>query len=366
MLICLSCKTKSAPLEIYKKKLEEKLDLKDQPILNTSFLYEPPELFLYHEMSFETTLHNRRSSIDELSRTSSSSASSPNIAPYQRIKEFLKTCNGEFDNEDFHMEINCEGTRQNSFTNFASFLSSDLEIEDSVNYNSIFESIISMDTGVDHESDTSEYELSTNTIKLNDSEKNDETISSEVKISSSMSDSMSSINSLASLNYEKSPKTKARSLRQSLNCLNKSLNTCENILRKNKKYRPRCERVKYALKFYKRQRCSTLQVNHPNNILYRPSFKVEKLLKDSRGMRKYLIDYDILMLQNNKNDNQSFLLMERLKAMRNQSENFSSSSSRTTFSDVESLKRLSKSLALEESSKRLSSNRCSSGYLSDC
>jgi hypothetical protein len=36
-------------------------------------------------------------------------------------------------------------------------------------------------------------------------------------------------------------------------------------------------------------------INTKNNVNYKPSIKVEKLLNDTRGMRKYLIDYDCLM-----------------------------------------------------------------------
>jgi hypothetical protein len=41
-----------------------------------------------------------------------------------------------------------------------------------------------------------------------------------------------------------------------------------------------------------------------NLKLYRPSFKVEKLLNDSRGMKKYLIDYDFLMLSSSQQQQQ--------------------------------------------------------------
>jgi hypothetical protein len=40
---------------------------------------------------------------------------------------------------------------------------------------------------------------------------------------------------------------------------------------------------------------STENVNKRSNLKYKPSFKVEKLLNDSRGMRKYLLDYDSIM-----------------------------------------------------------------------
>ena len=122
-------------------------------------------------------------------------------------------------------------------------------------------------------------------------------------------------------------------------------------LEKKQRLRTRTQRVKHARKFYQRQRTSStklsidlhdkltklkesshhtsqektispaaiLSPNEPtvpchaeintimnatisatnnknaNLKLYKPSFKVEKLLNDSRGMKKYLIDYDCLM-----------------------------------------------------------------------
>jgi len=41
--------------------------------------------------------------------------------------------------------------------------------------------------------------------------------------------------------------------------------------------------------------CTNLNTINNNNVNYKPSIKVEKLLNDTRGMRKYLIDYDCLM-----------------------------------------------------------------------
>jgi len=120
----------------------------------------------------------------------------------------------------------------------------------------------------------------------------------------------------------------------------------EHILR-DKRFRNKGQRVKHARKFYQRQRTSSTklsidlndtltklkasnEINNNNNNQnisetnnnsqntrdemltpnvtvsssknetsnlksYKPSFKVEKLLNDSRGMKKYLIDYDCLM-----------------------------------------------------------------------
>lgn len=107
---------------------------------------------------------------------------------------------------------------------------------------------------------------------------------------------------------------------------------------KDKRLRAKLQRVKHARHFYQRQRTSSAKLslidvshsdsytkrkescellsaapsfttnlslsvsesaatanNNTNLKSYKPSFKVEKLLNDSRGMKKYLIDYDCLM-----------------------------------------------------------------------
>lgn len=132
----------------------------------------------------------------------------------------------------------------------------------------------------------------------------------------------------------------------------------EHIL-KDKRFRNKGQRVKHARKFYQRQRTSstklsidlndtsltklkasneinnnTQNINETNNSnnnnsqttrdemltpnvtvsssksetsnlkSYKPSFKVEKLLNDSRGMKKYLIDYDCLMTSSKQQQQQ--------------------------------------------------------------
>jgi hypothetical protein len=125
-----------------------------------------------------------------------------------------------------------------------------------------------------------------------------------------------------------------------------------------KRFRTRVQRVKHARKFYQRQRTSStklsidlndkltklhqfastttnentetlaaksaaslvnestastcvqaVEVSKNTNLkLYKPSFKVEKLLNDSRGMKKYLIDYDCLMKSNKQHVSKTFSL----------------------------------------------------------
>lgn len=88
-----------------------------------------------------------------------------------------------------------------------------------------------------------------------------------------------------------------------------------------------------------------------NSTVYRPSFKVEKLLNDSRGMKKYLIDYDCLLLL----DQQHSCHNKRVGQMSHQPSSFESSQMNNDLLDNDMI-----------DGRLPYSNRCSSGYLSDC
>lgn len=159
---------------------------------------------------------------------------------------------------------------------------------------------------------------------------------------------------------------------------------------RGKKLRSRTERLRQAKNFYKRhQRTSSLSVPVENGVKhfvsnkYRPSFKVEKLLNDSRGMRKYLVDYDGLMSQTNKRKRKNTISLSNLNSLCNDSQSFMSTSASSLSSiefDLTNENELGcsnlrgalifeDSLEEKENSLNLnipSSNRCSSGYLSDC
>ena len=363
---------------------------------------ETPELFLFNDITFETSQFLKRHSyIDEINQLESSLSSA---SPVFNTTE-----------DDFDLEIINDQPNQTSYTNLNSFLNSD--IDESINYNSIFNSIISMDneislnidkkldftnhdetinytnyqealdftnfqenlnsspntqenldftkfqenlcfTNLNNTLDFTKYDLCSNTIIQNE-EDNEELNETLFKIKNEpfnyLSLSSESSSSLKSI-ILKNDRIKFKSF------LSQSLNNCSKKLKK--KFMPRSERVKNALNFYRRRRSGPIST--PQRI-YRPSFKVEKLLKDSRGMRKYLIDYNCLMYQNNINfDDNSYLLIERLNAINfNDNEDLFSTSS---FSDnLDNFKRFSNSLNFDSGlKKRTNSNRCSSGYLSDC
>lgn len=76
--------------------------------------------------------------------------------------------------------------------------------------------------------------------------------------------------------------------------------------------------------------------NVPDITIYRPSFKVEKLLNDTRGMKKYLIDYDGLFEQYHKKDAKILMSFTSFESSNIETKDF------------------------------IYSHSCSSGYLSEC
>ena len=186
---------------------------------------------------------------------------------------------------------------------------------------------------------------------------------------------------------------------------------------KDKRFRSSYERVRQTKKFYQRQRTSSklnsldlseqliklkennfnksnqaelnisVNTNKPekNSLkLYKPSFKVEKLLNDSRSIKKYLIDYDLIMkpkssakskavsLSNLANFSE-FEMNYDINRSDETIQNMSLEQIRVPASLMSSLPiQIEKSLEIEEDQNDCSStssgfnqNRCSSGYLSD-
>jgi len=91
--------------------------------------------------------------------------------------------------------------------------------------------------------------------------------------------------------------SKNRLNRKRLSCSECKLNLGEST---NKMLSRRVRRQRRALNNKPRRRSitgtsSTQMLNKRSDLKYKPSFKVEKLLNDSRGMRKYLLDYDSIM-----------------------------------------------------------------------
>lgn len=120
---------------------------------------------------------------------------------------------------------------------------------------------------------------------------------------------------------------------------------------KTKRFRSKMERLNHTRNFYSRRNRTTggevVEATPRRGVKlgYKPSFKVEKLLNDSRGMKKYLIDYDCLM----------HTQLGSGKKLENETLKCASSLSISNGNDEEKV-----DMALPYS------NRCSSGYLSDC
>lgn len=223
--------------------------------------------------------------------------------------------------------------------------------------------------------------------------------------------STSSLNSTLSSSTKESTKIKIKkaysSLKRSMTIknkidkghirLNKSLNTCDSSLIKTKKFRTRFERIKQTKKFYqRRQRTCSLssqcnqadstqillnliqyqsRTNKLSSSSYKPSFKVEKLLNDSRGMKKYLIDYDCLMSHQKKTISLSNLNSFKLSYDNVNQESMASSleTNSVLFDKFRSSFMLfnnnSNAEIISDNNQHCvdkKSNRCSSGYLSDC
>lgn len=143
--------------------------------------------------------------------------------------------------------------------------------------------------------------------------------------------------------------------------------------KKTKIFRSKLERLNQTRKFYLRRRggrfvnvkaasTTTTTVTRPvastqnTGRIYRPSFKVEKLLNDSRGMKKYLIDYDVLMCPAKQPaTDQSYLSSTSLVQQQKSAQKPIAASpilfDKQNDQPVEYMPY---------------SNRCSSGYLSDC
>ena len=170
---------------------------------------------------------------------------------------------------------------------------------------------------------------------------------------------------------------------------------------KSKRFLPKKERNRIACKLNKRDRTSSKTSNiklvefntsllkkmskNLNLASYKPSTKVEKLLNDTRGMRKYMIDYDGLMVQRQHNfvnltysslvnlTNSNNLTLESSKLLLSNSLKALSNTPRINRLDLlkphlrASIRNRSVCVNQRDSTaNKLSSNRSSSGYLTDC
>jgi hypothetical protein len=234
-------------------------------------------------------------------------------------------------------------------------------------------------------------------------------------------------NTSCTLTRKRSPVTHHHIINHPLKCLMFKNNTTNN--NKQKKFRTRNERSKNERKFYQRQRTSSAKISlldlndliklkknlfedeqqnqkeeqqqcETNSLeliiqqlkqaasadaraqnlkLYRPSFKVEKLLNDSRGMKKYLIDYDFLMLSSSQQQypritKSKTISLNNLSSYKYDDDDLVNNidSEDNIFIEKCASKQENDCFEMDyfeedddENVNSIKSNRCSSGYLSD-
>lgn len=310
--------------------------------LHTTFT--EPEIFLFNE-SFDLNLLNlkKRKSINSINNNDDEDSFLIN-----NLNKLYKNEMIEFDN-DFNFD--------DKSINFSTTYSLDLdtmvvdqECLETSNYadigDSIFNSIL-FDESLDktvistpiEQSSPAETLLTRQSLKLDRSLNLGSLCFSLGLLSQDVStQSSSSFNSVDSMNSTSSSESRKirsrnayRSLKRSLALrskarkgqirLNKSLDQQDSSILRHKKFRNRFQRIKETKKFYQRRQRTISLLNQTemskfaqNDLTslntevdfetqdqqfrsYKPSFKVEKLLNDTRGMKKYLIDYDCLMSQ---------------------------------------------------------------------
>ncbi|CAF0709034.1 unnamed protein product [Brachionus calyciflorus] len=347
--------------------------------LNTSFRdTTEPELFLFNE-SFDANLFKlRRKSLNSLQDDD-----------LQSSFELIKNLNKLYANENIQFNENescfsaIDSFDMENLTQLESMDVSDyIDLDDSLFNTILFEDFKNDSKFFDNHKNFESFMTQSDTQIFFSKE-------SEKNMCQSMgcfTKSESSIGSFSST--PSSTRIKSRSI------LFKMSESC-----RTKKLRSRIERLKQTNNFYRRrQRTSSLSVQNNKSFkntpeiknFYKPSFKVEKLLNDSRGMKKYLVDYDVLMSQKNQRKRNKTISLNNLNSLCNDFTELTPSSILT--SNANSLSSIDLDCKLEnensewtdklrgalfydlsmndkENSNQLnlpSSNRCSSGYLSDC
>lgn len=321
--------------------------------------FQEPELLMFNESFDAIQLNLRRKSINSLHGDDF-------LTSFEMLKNLNKLYdNVEYKNESMIMD-SMETVNQTELMEVSEY------IDDSIFNTILFDQLIN---------DQDALKLSESFLEKSENKLNNWQDAYMCQSLGRFTQSNSSIGSLSST--PSSVNTRVKSYRVLRNSL--LFKTAES---RSKKLRSRTERLRQARNFYQRhQRTSSLDVpvNAKNFVSnkYRPSFKVEKLLNDSRGMKKYLIDYDGLMSHKNQPENKNTISLNNLDSLCNESNSFLSSSAESLTSndfdlnnDYEfSCSNLRGALVFEDSldDKEISlnlnppsSNRCSSGYLSDC
>jgi len=384
------------------------------------------EIFLFNESSF--------ANLFESSKFNSINASIDNT--FMNLLSHSERSLRLFGNdEDFYTELESLKNME-----FSSYDLDDADIPESSvvsspRFNSLMNSVTSMDHDTNEEPSKEETDLEYNNFYEDEKLINESIIASCTLTKTMLNTSSSNVSELSSAESSTqknstpiqrlNPKGRIISLRKKIltKPSNNSLILQESLNSpsiKPKRYMQKSERNRIAYKYYRRNKLHENNiVNIPkfnettmnrmsknlNLVSYKQSSKVEKLLNDSRGMRKYLIDYDGLMLHQKKKQLTNLTYASLLNITSNNTTQIVNHSSRSSSPklNISSLKSascpsrlvhgfnssVSRSLyrsknlkttsdrtmsgnTLTEStnfaivSSQCSSNRCSSGYLTEC
>lgn len=324
------------------------------------------EVFLFNESSFVNLFDSSKFN------TIMSETNFNLLSQSEKSLKFLGT------DEDFFSELTEENLKLLEMTNFdLNSLTEELldscSIASTPRFNSLFNSLTSMDLENCEIKDTdSLYGLDNENFTFEDEKLiNESIIASCTLTSENMNESISSYSNLSEFSSQESQKSSTPIV---IKRKRKSMPLKESVINspsKHKKFLPKCERNRIAHKFYKRTRAnpkSVQMVRISDTMLkqmsqdlklasYKPSDKVEKLLNDSRGMLKYMVDYEGSDEINPKN----FVNLTYASLMNLTNSNPTILESTKMFSN--SLKSISSTPSI---SNKFSSNRSSSGYLTDC
>lgn len=371
------------------------------------------EVFLFNESSFANLFESSKFNTIDIAEVPNSS---DYINLFNHSGKSFKLLGTD---EDFFSELTEETLKSLEISSF-DLNDNENQLLDSSpasspRFNSLFNSLSSMDIDLNQIKDSNDstsaldnYNFFEDERLINESIIASCTLTSDNNIRDLSTTSSSNVSQVSSENISRQRSTpKQRGIRKQLSLRNKVLTKvkmCDNSFQsqspKNKRFLPKKERNRIAGKFNKRARTSSKIANvklveFNNSLLktmsknlklasYKPSTKVEKLLNDTRGMRKYMIDYDGLMTQRQQNFvNLTYASLVNISAANATLDSSKMiSHSLKTLSSTPRINKLdlikshlrasirNRSVCVNQRdltmTNKLASNRSSSGYLTDC
>lgn len=365
------------------------------------------EVFLFNESSFANLFESSKFNTVDIAEIANSN---DYINLFNHSEKSFKLLGTD---EDFFSELTEETLKSLEISSF-DLNDNENQLLDSSpasspRFNSLFNSLSSMDIDLNHIKDSNDSTCALENYNFFEDERliNESIIASctDNNIRDLSTTSSSNVSQVSSKQSGRDVSTPKQGIRKQLSLRNKVLTKvkmCDNSFQqspKNKRFLPKKDRNRIASKFNKRARTSS-KINNAklvefNNSLlkkmsknlklasYKPSTKVEKLLNDTRGMRKYMIDYDGLMTQRQQNFvNLTYASLVNITANVTLESSRMVSHSLKTLSSTPRINKLdlikshqrasirNRSVCVNQrdltSTNKLSSNRSSSGYLTDC